>query len=145
MTGLVVLGVSSYIMSKSALQLEAPQSTEKNNGEFRLDASTSQPFPVNLPKPLTSLPPQCNKLTLVGLGVRTVSFLRVKVYVAGLYIDEDALKALSKAEGWSKFEQAWMMDSNDKHSGEELLATLLDQGVAFAIRIGGYRSTLAIV
>lgn len=49
----------------------------------KVDTSTSLPFPLSIhPKSLqTTSPP----LSLVGLGVRTVSFLRVKVYCAGFY------------------------------------------------------------
>lgn len=39
-------------------------------------------------------------LTLVGLGVRTVSFLRVKVYSAGFYLQENATKSLDSIPGW---------------------------------------------
>lgn len=134
--GLFIVATSACMINKPSLQLEAPQTTDKIEEQIRLDPSTSQPFPTTLPTPLTALPSECKELVLVGLGVRTVSFLRVKVYVAGLYIDVNALEKLSKVEGWANFEQAWMMDSKDKHSGEELLSTLLDQGVVFAIRIG---------
>lgn len=68
--------------------------------------------------------------------MRTVSFLRVKVYVAGLYVDASALKKLSNTTEWKGFDKGWMMDSKDEHSGEKLVAALLDQGVTCAIRIG---------
>lgn len=38
------------------------------------------------------------ELNLLGLGVRTVSFLRVKVYSLGIYADESAQRALSAIE-----------------------------------------------
>jgi hypothetical protein len=34
-------------------------------------------------------------MVLLGVGVRTVSFLRVKVYAAGFYIEQDALGVVS--------------------------------------------------
>ena len=47
---------------------------------------------LNTPGPL---------LSLVGLGVRTVSFLRVKVYSAGFYIEEGkAGQELHHIPGW---------------------------------------------
>jgi len=62
-----------------------------------VDPSTSLELPSVLR--LASTPP----LTLLGLGVRTVSFLRVKVYVVGFYADLDnvdtkALQALENPE-----------------------------------------------
>jgi hypothetical protein len=134
LASLSIVGASLLLFDKATLHLEAPQSLKEKTEDFRFDPSTSQSFPITLPTPLTPLPSR--KLSLVGLGVRTVSFLRVKVYVAGLYIDSNTLDSLNKVEGWSGFQQAWMTDSKEGHSGEELLASLLDQGVAFAIRIG---------
>lgn len=52
-------------------------------------------FPVELA--LTTPTPLLN---LVGLGVRTVSFLRVKVYSAGFYVESADLKQLHKVPGW---------------------------------------------
>jgi len=63
----------------------------------RIDPSTSLELPSVLR--LTSTPP----LTLLGLGVRTVSFLRVKVYVVGFYadlsnVDMKTLRSLEDSE-----------------------------------------------
>ena len=60
------------------LALEAPI-----DPSIRIDSSTSIPFPISL-SPL-SLPASSPTLSLVGLGVRTVSFLKVKVYSVGFY------------------------------------------------------------
>ncbi|CDZ96323.1 Chalcone isomerase [Phaffia rhodozyma] len=65
----------------SVLELEAPPPSN-----VKIDSSTSLPFPLSiLPKSLQSASPSSAPLALVGLGVRTVSFLRVKVYAAGFY------------------------------------------------------------
>lgn len=138
---LIILGSSTFLFGQRELHLDAPQIVEEQAGTYRLDPSTSQPFPTVLPTPVTPLPSSCKELTLVGLGVRTVSFLRVRVYVAGLYIDSAALARLNKVEGWTGFQKEWMTDSKKQRSGEELLATLLDQGIAFAIRIVPVRPT----
>lgn len=61
---------------------------------FAVDPETSVPFPQSLPL-LSSSP-----LTLIGLGTRKVSFLRVKVYSAGFYLEEAALDGLADIEGW---------------------------------------------
>lgn len=61
-----------------------------------VDNATSIQFPQTL-RPLAL---SNTALTLVGLGVRTVSFLRVKVYSAGFYVEESALDALSRQAEW---------------------------------------------
>lgn len=129
-------GLALLLTHSTPLRLEAPQDAETDPSKYRLDPSTSQPFPITLPTPATPLPSSCKELQLVGLGVRTVSFLRVKVYVAGLYIDSNARSRLKVMDGWKGFESAWMMDSKEEHSGEKLVAALLDQGITCAIRIG---------
>jgi hypothetical protein len=60
------------------LALDAPV-----DPSLRVDPSTSLPFPISLSPP--SLPASSPALALVGLGVRTVSFLKVKVYSVGFY------------------------------------------------------------
>lgn len=61
--------------------------------------------------------------------------------MAGLYIDSAVLARLKKMEGWAGFQKEWMTDSKKERSGEELLATLLDQGIACVIRIVPVRPT----
>lgn len=51
---------------------------------FIVDPATSIAFPKTIRVPAKiPIPP----LTLVGLGVRTVSFINMKVYSVGLYAD----------------------------------------------------------
>jgi hypothetical protein len=52
--------------------------------------------PVTLP-----LDAPTASMTLVGLGVRTVSFLSVRVYSAGFYIEEEMIKSLHHIPGWN--------------------------------------------
>lgn len=100
-------------------------------------------------------------LSLVGLGVRTVSFLRVKVYSAGFYLEESALHSLASQSEWKVSEaissavevpadprfrnsQSFTADRLTKATpvedgeivGEELMEKLLNQPVNCAIRIG---------
>ncbi|CDW97647.1 hypothetical protein [Sporisorium scitamineum] len=90
-------------------------------------ADTNLSFPLYIPTPASfnSTQPE-PKLRLVGLGVRTVSFLCVRVYVAALYIDES--KLLSS-------------DLTDENSLEQRMKTLLDQGTPAVIRIVPVRNT----
>lgn len=63
---------------------------------FRVDPETSIEFPATLPLATPSPP-----LTLVGLGVRKVSFLKIKVYSAGFYLQEGATRCLHHIPGWA--------------------------------------------
>lgn len=110
-----------------------------------LDPSTQLEFPAELE-------PQNLKLTepmrLVGLGVRTVSFLAVKVYVAGFYADPRVLRALRVIPGWSNnlSKQNFLSDhtplkDEDDIRGESLFRNLLSAPANFAIRIAPVRPT----
>jgi hypothetical protein len=61
-----------------------------------VDPDTQIPFPVHLP--LTT--PLSPSLSLVGLGVRKVSFLRVKVYSVGFYLEDSLTDRLAGLPGW---------------------------------------------
>ncbi|KAI8452801.1 chalcone-flavanone isomerase-domain-containing protein [Phakopsora pachyrhizi] len=118
-----------------------------------LDPSTQIGFPSQLESDLikTNEP-----LRLIGLGVRTVSFLSVKVYVAGFYADPRVLRALRVVPGWDieltrdaflpvKKESKSVETSHDKElspiRGEALMRQLLSVPVNFAIRISPIRPT----
>lgn len=132
-----LLTVTALLSSQHrGLQSEAPPLSKEELGAFRLDPATSQPLPVTLPKPQTPLPSGCKELKLVGLGVRTVSFLSIRVYVAGLYVDSAALQTLESVPGWKGFEAGWMQGKDKEHSAEALVSALLDRGVTCAVRIG---------
>lgn len=122
-----------------------------------VDSATS----INFPQILRPLALSNTALTLVGLGVRTVSFLRVKVYSAGFYLEESALAALSGQLEWKvspipdthcisnnfsrfTFHQSFTADRLTKSNGagegelvgEALMHKLLSQPINCAIRIG---------
>ncbi|KAJ9124217.1 hypothetical protein QFC22_001015 [Naganishia vaughanmartiniae] len=63
---------------------------------FVVDPATS----ISFPQTLKSLALPGSSLSLVGLGVRTVSFLRVKVYSAGFYLEDSALQSLRNQAEW---------------------------------------------
>ncbi|CAG8531613.1 3122_t:CDS:2 [Cetraspora pellucida] len=71
---------------------------------------------------------------LVGLGIRTVSFLKVKVYVIAMYIRESDIEILKK---WKGYDKAKFLSSNN----ESVASNLLDQPVDIAIRIEPVRNT----
>ncbi|KAH6917550.1 chalcone-flavanone isomerase-domain-containing protein [Coprinopsis sp. MPI-PUGE-AT-0042] len=72
---------STAAWSQSTVNLDADA-----NVPFVVDPATSIEFPKTITVPAkTKIPP----LSLVGLGVRTVSFLGIKVYSVGFYADLD--------------------------------------------------------
>ena len=156
----IASGVAGFVLLNliisSPLQLEAPPPASAQLGSesyesFRSDPATGTPVPVKLKPPPTALTSASGNLHLVGLGVRTVSFLKVRVYVAALYVDETAWKSASgviKSDpSWSRFEKGRLLDSKGKGKapgsieGEGLMRTLMDAGVPCVIRIVPVRST----
>ncbi|RPD63225.1 hypothetical protein L227DRAFT_573053 [Lentinus tigrinus ALCF2SS1-6] len=66
------------------LDAEAPASPAEPEDDTRVDPATSIVFPTTLKiQSKTPLP----TFTLIGVGVRTVSFLGIKVYSVGFYAD----------------------------------------------------------
>ncbi|OWZ80772.1 hypothetical protein C365_00597 [Cryptococcus neoformans Bt85] len=113
---------------------------------FRVDPETSIEFPLSLPLATPSPP-----LTLVGLGVRKVSFLKIKVYSAGFYLQDGATRCLHHIPGWATFTAQHLLTAPSPSpagetaapqlSGEALMANLLDQRIACAVRIVPNRNT----
>lgn len=80
-----ILGVSYALYRTDKVYLEAPQVVQQPDGEeFEIDPGTSIAFPKTLQIPSKFPLP---KLSLVGVGTRTVSFLGLKVYSVGFYAD----------------------------------------------------------
>lgn len=80
-----VLGVSYALYRTDKVYLEAPQVVQQPDGEeFEIDPGTSIAFPKTLQIPSKFPLP---RLSLVGVGTRTVSFLGLKVYSVGFYAD----------------------------------------------------------
>ncbi|CAG8584305.1 11724_t:CDS:2, partial [Ambispora leptoticha] len=71
---------------------------------------------------------------LIGFGVRTLSFLKVKAYVVGLYVREQDIKVL---RNWKDFDKEKFLSTGD----ESMAHALLDQPIEFAIRIVPMRDT----
>lgn len=109
----------------AASSLTSITSADPSN-QVVIDPDTNLAFPLYIPTPASFSSSQPEpRLRLVGLGVRTVSFLRVRVYVAALYIDESHI-------------------SSSISSGETLEAhmkRLLDSGAKAVIRIVPVRNT----
>ncbi|SPC66066.1 uncharacterized protein UHOD_04549 [Ustilago sp. UG-2017b] len=99
-----------------------------------IDTDTNLSFPLYLPTPASckSSGQSEPRFRLVGLGVRTVSFLRVRVYVAALYLDEKKLQA-----GLPQFSSA----DAQGNTLEQHVQEMLDNGTSAVIRIVPVRNT----
>ena len=136
--------VSAYTLSSGdSLKLDAAPSaaassltsiTADPSKQVVVDKDTNLSFPLYLAMPAsfksTNQPEP--RFRLVGLGVRTVSFLRVKVYVAALYIDEAKLQ--------SRLSQSSPSDGQSK-TLEQHIKEMLDDGTSAVIRIVPVRNT----
>ncbi|KAI8327838.1 chalcone-flavanone isomerase [Choanephora cucurbitarum] len=92
------------------------------------DEATQLPFPIHL---------NTNNewKRLIGLGVRTVTFLKMNVYVIGMYMKKDDIEALKSLEGWKDFEQAAFLETS------ELAESLLEQPYEISLRLVPARAT----
>ena len=57
-----------------------------------LESSSGVPFPIEL-----DVPGEAGTHVLAGTGIRTKTFLKVKVYAFGLYVDHDAARVALSA------------------------------------------------
>lgn len=120
-------------------------------------SSKVSPFPVHIKSPLIE------SSTLIGHGIREVSFLRMQVYALGLYIADSDKQLVSKVLH-SKFLESFYEKPigeltppcegdnerhsinvhsalNDKNISTILIDSLLDAGVRFSARICAIRNT----
>ncbi|KAI8976862.1 chalcone-flavanone isomerase-domain-containing protein [Pilobolus umbonatus] len=102
-------------------------------------------YPVYLDSPSTVTDPASNvsfpvylstdHKRLIGLGVRTVSFLKMHVYIIGMYMRSEDLGELKKVKGWEHFDKQEFLENR------ELADRLLDQPYDISIRIVSARNT----
>ncbi|SPO23801.1 uncharacterized protein UTRI_03670_B [Ustilago trichophora] len=134
--------VSAYtLISADSLKLDAapssasglPSLAAESSKQVVVDSDTGLSFPLYLSTPAslksTSNQSEQPRFRLVGLGVRTVSFLRVKVYVAALYIDE------------AKLQSRLSQSSNSDKTLEQNIKEMLDDATSAIIRIVPVRNT----
>ncbi|BGP28815.1 hypothetical protein JCM10296v2_000551 [Rhodotorula toruloides] len=102
------------------------------------DPTTSTPFPSRLTAP------DGTQLRLVGTGVRTVSFLNIKVYAVGFYVSEQELQWAKdgKIAGWEGFTPERLIPpfgipsgEPDRPKGELLMESLLEKADAAIVII----------
>ncbi|EGG09289.1 uncharacterized protein MELLADRAFT_96331 [Melampsora larici-populina 98AG31] len=177
-----VIGIGLY----GYLQSQLPESSE-HQGSNRKPSSSKEPLPplielsnlddipmidpdtqIEFSKKLESNENNGQEpLRLIGLGVRTVSFLGVRVYSAGFYVDPRVLRALRVVPGWNEDvtkEKLLSIETDSKSitlptsttspidekstsviekpiSGESMMRNLITVPVQFAIQIAPARST----
>ncbi|EIW66902.1 hypothetical protein TREMEDRAFT_64756 [Tremella mesenterica DSM 1558] len=134
-----IIKKSQWLIHAKSVASPEPLSDNKSPG-FRVDSDSSIHFPLQLSLTTPSPP-----LSLVGVGVRKVSFLRIQVYSAGFYLDEKVANSLRSVKGWSTFTAQHLLTppvpasedlESPRLSGEGLVRTLLDSGATCAVRIG---------
>lgn len=132
----------TQIALPTATPLRADASTALPNSatsEVFVDPTTATLFPHRLTAP------DGTPLRLVGTGVRTVSFLNIRVYTAAFYVSERELDALEQGtlgEDWIGFTPERLIaphaiPSKDERAarphGEALMETLLEKADAAVI------------
>jgi hypothetical protein len=127
-TGLRVDAIERY-----TVQLDAapPALVPVGDPSVRVDAAT------NVAHNVTLRPASAPALALVGVGVRTVSFLRMKVYSAGFYVDDYTLKRLPSLPGWAGYEPAALQGPE----AETMVQAVLDAPAACAVNVIPVRNT----
>ncbi|GAA5976783.1 hypothetical protein JCM11641_000870 [Rhodosporidiobolus odoratus] len=113
------------------LHADAPPSTHTY-----VDPTTSTPFPSTL------VSPDGTTLRLAGTGVRTVSFLSIRVYAVGFYVSqkEFELAKAGKIAGWEGYTPERLIPpysvpegEPNRPVGEDLVGSLLEKADAAVV------------
>lgn len=102
--------------------------------QLHKDPSTSLELPYRIPVPISisqRTGDETRPFVLVASGVRTVSFLRVQVYVAALYVEESSFAKFASSSAASSGAQ----------TAEDLMNRAIESGVAAVVRIVPVRNT----
>lgn len=91
---------------------------------------------VFLDKSVDPFPTKIGNYSMVGSGIRSVTFLGFKVYAVGIYINhKDIIKAKTVLKNYD------LGDLNDEEKSGIIIADLLNNNVDFLIRISPVRNT----
>ncbi|KAI8975387.1 chalcone-flavanone isomerase-domain-containing protein [Mycotypha africana] len=121
--GAAGLATASYFNLTNPVYNEAPPSPEVVE-----DPATKLLFPVYLETDSV-------KKQLIGLGVRTVSFMNMNVYVVGMYMVPGDISQLAKLSKWKNFDKSKILES------DECAEEFLEQPFDLTIRLVPSRST----
>lgn len=142
----VIAGIASFCiasaqhLSKRVYSDAAPVSkdsttpSESDSSRWHIDPSTSLKLPRRLPSPASYDMNDSDKepFVIIASGVRTVSFLRIQVYVASLYMHESLLEQFLSTQPTS---------SQQNQNLEQLLRCGLEAGVPTILKITPVRNT----
>ncbi len=113
---LCILTALAALAQPSRAQEAAPEGTI-------LEPSSKVPFPVQL-----NVPGRSEQHTFTGAGVRTKTFLKVKVYAFGLYVDAGGARA-----ALGDFAN---LTARDLEENEEFFGRLLEMSFPMTLRLG---------
>ncbi|KAK9359818.1 chalcone-flavanone isomerase-domain-containing protein [Lipomyces starkeyi] len=141
-TILCVIGpIAYYKWTVSRRRIEQESSTA-------VDPRFKTLFPDESWKPDTSVDPFMRSITidgtefwLLGLGVRTVSFLKLHVYAVGIYVAKDDVPEILKTVESISSDLDTRSIVLDNKFGQEIFDALLEQPIRFALRIVPVRNT----
>lgn len=149
----LTLVIGAYSLHRFPIQLEAapapqhaaasllPPSQTSQEDDFHIDSATSQKLPRRIEPPASlasgSGSDKADSLVLLASGVRTVSFLRVQVYVAALYVLERPFEDFMKSQG----NAGGSSSSGDGESLEQTMRQALEAGVPMVLKIVPVKNT----
>ncbi|GMK59224.1 hypothetical protein CspeluHIS016_0702390 [Cutaneotrichosporon spelunceum] len=125
----VIAGLRVDAVERYTVQLDAAPAAAAE--DTVVDAATGVAHANQL------LPASAPALALVGVGVRTVSFVHMKVYSAGFYVDTYTLKRLPTLPGWKGYTAADLRGPE----AEERVQAVLDTPAAVAVNVIPVRNT----
>ncbi|KAI5952484.1 AIM18 [Candida jiufengensis] len=141
---LPVVAISSYAIShqywnqKIYLDTQQQVQQQQQQNSIIVDSSIS-PFPKQISK--SNLISQ--NFTLLGHGIRSVTFIGFKVYGIGIYIaNSDISKASQILNSFEKNNQNPEFPAlNNPTESDHIIETLLDNNIKFLIRLSPVRNT----
>ncbi|RLV94878.1 Altered inheritance of mitochondria protein 18 mitochondrial [Spathaspora sp. JA1] len=125
----LAIGISSLSFS-TPLLLDSKQPHDENNS-VRVDSNLS-PFPLEISKPDQFQ----EDFKLIGHGVRTVTFLHMRVYAIGIYIAQRDIPKATKI-----LTELGAEKLNTPTESEEIVTKLLENDIKFLARISPIRDT----
>ncbi|PKI82481.1 hypothetical protein MVES1_003458 [Malassezia vespertilionis] len=128
----LALAAAAAAAGVGALHLEAPHaSVPVPVDRVVFEQATKIGLPLHMDTPGGDVNIDRATLRLAGLGVRTVTFLGLRVYVVGMYVAEDALEATQRA----------VATTGATPNLEETVSAWLHAGIPCAVRLVPVRNT----
>jgi hypothetical protein len=110
-----------FLLAATAV-LALPSTAQETGVAMAVEPSSNVPFPMML-----TVPGHMEQHRLTGMGLRTKTFLKVKVYAFGLYVDADAARAALSAYA--------DQSPRDLERSKEFYSQLLQMGFPMTLRL----------